>query len=122
MLNNKHNSHVWNEINNNAINQMGDPNSKLLLQCGEINLQYWLKYDHKNNKYSFQNCKESTVFSLGKRNCPGRVLAEKQLYCMIANIIMRYDLRFADQNTPIKTKMSVTQFVSPSIGIIPIKR
>jgi len=115
--NNKYNSDVWDQVRPENIN-----NPNITLKCGEVNLGYWLKYDSKSQKYNFVSCKETIPFSLGKRSCPGRALAEKELYCIIANIILNYEMRLVDPNVTIETNMSLAQDIHPAIGLIPIKR
>jgi len=118
LSNDKHNGDVWNNLQNKV---MGDDN--MILKCGDLNLGYWLKYDNNKKKYLFQNCKESIPFSVGKRSCPGRALAEKELFCIVANVMLNYEFHLLNPEAPLNFKLiKFEQFFDPPLGVIPIKR
>ena len=77
---------VWNDNKNANV----DPS--------ELNLNHWLKYNGKENKYHFYRNKNSIPFGIGARECPGQSLAMKEMYVFFGNLILKYQISEKNNN------------------------
>ena len=79
-------------INKNDNKQYND-----MIKMDEINFDFWIQRDN-NGKKVFKYNKNLTVFGLGKRDCIGKSIAIKNLYVILACLIMTYKFCIKNKN------------------------
>ena len=98
------------------------------LSCEDICLDNWLIKDEKNGKQVFSNKDQKFYgFGKGRRDCVGRSFAEKEIYVVLAYIILNFHVTFNPDilkqynniatNVRIKVKHGFSNSVDPQVGI-----
>jgi len=86
----------------------------------EFNINNWLKYDEINKTYKYEsNHPNIFPFSLGKRACPGEILALGELHIGVGCLILNYKFKSAvkEEEMEIKTRCELTQVIVPKIPV-----
>ena len=87
---------------------------------GEINLDAWLTKD-KSGNISFKHNPNFVALSYGKRNCVGYRLALRELQCLFAHLILKYQFKLKN-DVEIKQTWTTVLRIDPQIGILVNKR
>ena len=93
----------------------------------DLNLNYWLKKDEKNNgEFVFRNNRNSVPFGVGGRDCLGQSLARKELLAFLGNLILKYKIE-AENGDPASIDIKfgfgdLTRTVQPQIPVLISKR
>eukprot|EP01084_Bolivina_argentea_P111719 199282_1 len=87
-------------LNNSLYNHcnLKSENWKNNINVMEINLENWLFYDKKLNKYKLKNNSSFTAFGFGRRECIGRVIAFKVLQLFFGKILLKYRLELSEKD------------------------
>ena len=56
----------------------------------EFNINNWIKKDPKNGNLKYYSNNKSMTFSIGQRDCIGKMFAMKEIYSFMANLIINY--------------------------------
>lgn len=76
---------------------------------------------NKNEKFN-KHYGDSMPFSVGVRDCPGKVLAQRELYSFLANLFLNYQLKPANGQTPNDIKIEYVQgFVKEVFPKVPLR-
>lgn len=82
----------------------------------KFNIYNWIKTD-SNGKLLFENNVNSMPFSYGMRDCVGKMFAIKQLYLLMANLLLNYQFVAVDQERKIKFKVTHIKIVYPQLPV-----
>ncbi|CAI6099014.1 unnamed protein product [Clonostachys chloroleuca] len=75
------------------------------------------------NPHAFISTARLLIFGRGRTSCPGRFLVEFQLKILIYNLMLNYDIRFADEIDQRPTNIWICEFLFPRKGVkILVKR
>jgi len=93
-------------------------------------LENWFDYDEINKKKIFSTKNRPLyAFGVGKRDCLGRQLVEKELHIILGHLILNFEFSFYNQKdysnpskVEIQVQRNVTSFVDPPIGVAVHKR
>eukprot|EP01083_Nonionella_stella_P261851 891019_1 len=88
----------------------------------ELNLKNWI-----DEKGKFKMNSGFILFGMGKRNCVGQTLAMKELYYVLALLVLKYKLEVKDSNEMKKLKemkqaWNFVTVLEPEIGVNLTKR
>ena len=88
----------------------------------DLNLDYWL--NKKNGKTTFQRNGNFSVFSTGIRSCPGETLAMKEMYTILANLLLNYQFigpngKNQDFDIPLDESFLTQIKPDPGLTIVP---
>ena len=86
-----------------------------------FNIDKWISVDNKSGKIQFSHANVvSLPFSVGRRDCVGKLFAIRQLYIFLANFILHYQF-IASNGQPdkmeIEFKDELIKTVEPQIGV-----
>ena len=90
----------------------------------DLHLDYWLTTDTKGNKI-FVNNKNSIPFSVGKRDCLGKLLAIKEMQAFFGNLLLQYQISKSHVEDDYKIHYRFgrfTSFVDPEMSVKVRKR
>lgn len=85
-------------------------------QASKFDLNKWIKHDKNGNLLFFNNI-ESMPFSFGRRDCAGRSFALKEIYLLLANLIVNYKFEVADPTVKIQFTDALVKIVKPEIPV-----
>jgi len=86
----KHNPALW-------------KNASLNLKTDDICLENWLKKNEETGEVQFSSTEEQPFFAFGtgKRICPGREMALKEVYCVLGQLLWNYQIEMVPkENNP----------------------
>jgi len=86
----------------------------------EFDINNWLKYDEINKTYKYDSNHPNVFpFSLGKRSCPGEVLALTELHAGVSYFVLNYLFKSVgkEEEMEIKTKCELSQSVFPKLPV-----
>jgi len=95
----------------------------------ELCLDNWFDVDANGQKIFSTKNRPLFTFGVGKRDCVGRQLAEKEIQLLLGYLILNFEFSFYDKqyaanpsNVDIKKWRSLTSQVKPEIGVLVDKR
>ncbi|KAL5489841.1 hypothetical protein ACEPAI_4673 [Sanghuangporus weigelae] len=77
----------------------------------------WLDLD--NNKFT-TNAAAFIPFSAGRANCVGKNLALMEMRMVVATIVQKFDMRFAEGYDPLKWEEDLKEFFVMKVGKLPV--
>jgi len=92
------------------------------INMDDIHLEFWLDSDGKFTKK--RNGKLFFPFGLGKRDCVGQQLAMRQIYVVLALLVMKYQFIPPKSNPDMKYKTGLTKdfLVTPHPSLFSVKK
>lgn len=83
----------------------------------KFDINKWIKNDN-----SFCHNINSMPFSYGRRDCMGSQFALKEMYLVLANLIINYKLTLDDPNVQLQFFQGISKHVRPEIPVCVEKR
>ena len=91
------------------------------LNPSKLDINHWIKQNSEKGEIFFKNT-NSLPFSIGKRDCPGRMLAMKAIKLIMAKLFLKYKFTFEDDSIDITYEYGFVKQINPKRSLVVEKR
>ena len=109
-----------------------EPNLAYASKPSPFDINNWLMVSNKsnsiannsNNQLKFSQNKDSMPFGIGVRDCPGKFLAQREIYIFLANLLLNYQIKPVsdEQDINIQFVQGLAKEIEPKIPVRVEKR